>query len=129
MDNIYLMNLPSFMLHGVEYVVVPRADLARIGAATVTTDATERRKALGERLRRAREHAGLTQATLAKRLGSSQPMVSLAESGGVRVGQRYVAAVLGACGVPPTWGAEPTAKRKRARPASGTKSGSHHAPR
>lgn len=55
---------------------------------------------LAKRVREARAKAGLTQVELAKRLGRSQTMVSLAENGVLRIGRRYVAAVLRACGVP-----------------------------
>jgi transcriptional regulator with XRE-family HTH domain len=56
-------------------------------------------KALARRVRQVRQNAGLTQAELAKRLGRSQTVVSLAESGGTRIGDRYVRAVMVACGV------------------------------
>jgi transcriptional regulator with XRE-family HTH domain len=56
-------------------------------------------KALARRVRQVRLSAGLTQAELAKRLGRSQTVVSLAESGGSRIGDRYVRAVMVACGV------------------------------
>jgi hypothetical protein len=49
---------------------------------------------------------------LAKRLAKSQAFVSMAESGRAVVGDRYVHAVLAACGLPPTWGA-PKRRRKR----------------
>ncbi|MBP7756067.1 MAG: helix-turn-helix transcriptional regulator [Acidobacteria bacterium] len=42
--------------------------------------------------------AGLTQAELGRRLRRSQAMVSAAENGAMRVGERYVKAVLRACG-------------------------------
>ncbi len=46
-----------------------------------------------------RQDAGLTQAELAKRLGRSQAVVSLAESGGTRIGERYARRVMVACGL------------------------------
>jgi transcriptional regulator with XRE-family HTH domain len=58
------------------------------------------RASIGATLKAAREHAGLTQAELAKRLKKSQPMVSGAESGTISVSDRYVSTVLRACGVP-----------------------------
>ena len=60
-------------------------------------------ESLGRSLRVARETAGLTQAELAKKLRRSQSMVSSAETGTVRVGERYAAAVLRACGLPGDW--------------------------
>ena len=54
---------------------------------------------LARRVRQAREDAGLTQIELARRLGRSQTVVSLAETGGTRIGERYVRAVLVACGL------------------------------
>jgi transcriptional regulator with XRE-family HTH domain len=66
------------------------------------------------RLFDARRHAGLTQMALAQRLGKSQAFVSMAESGRAVVGDRYVQAVLAACGLPPSWGApQPQHLRKR----------------
>jgi transcriptional regulator with XRE-family HTH domain len=50
-----------------------------------------------------REAAGLTQVELSKRLKKSQAFVSGAESGASRVGERYVIAVLKACGLPEDW--------------------------
>lgn len=57
------------------------------------------------RVRNARRHAGLTQMELAKRLEKSQTFVSHAESGLARIGERYVQAVLEACGLAADWGA------------------------
>ena len=54
-------------------------------------------------LRTAREHAGFTQAELAKKMSRSQTMVSQAESGTARISERYVHAVLEACGLPADW--------------------------
>lgn len=51
-------------------------------------------------LRRARFDAGLTQAELAAKIGVSQAMVAGAEGVHIRVGERYVSAVLKACGQP-----------------------------
>jgi len=70
------------------------------GAVNAVTFGME---SLGRSLRLAREEAGLTQAELAKRLRRSQAMVSSAETGTVRIGQRYVAAVLRACKLPEDW--------------------------
>jgi transcriptional regulator with XRE-family HTH domain len=61
------------------------------------------RKSIGKNLRLARERAWLTQTELAIKLGRTQPMVSGAENGSIRVGERYLAAVLKACGLPKDW--------------------------
>jgi predicted transcriptional regulator len=102
-------------IDGMEYVAIPRTDylnMAGDGALAGAVDAaTFTRRTLGESLRAAREAARLTQAELAKRLQKTQPMVSGAESGSVRVGPRYVAAVLKACGLPKGW--KPTKRRSK----------------
>jgi ribosome-binding protein aMBF1 (putative translation factor) len=98
-------------IDGREYVAVPRAEYERLTGTTTTSPAPEgsveaigfARASLGAKLRKAREGAGLTQAQLAKKLRKTQPLVSGAESGSVRVGERYVAAVLKACRLPPDW--------------------------
>jgi transcriptional regulator with XRE-family HTH domain len=54
---------------------------------------------LARRVREVREHAGLTQAELARRLGRSQTVVSLAETGGTRIGEPYLRRVMVACGL------------------------------
>lgn len=91
-------------INGKEYVAIPRADYLRmVGGKDLhgAVDAVEyTRQSLGKTLRSARETAGLTQDELAQKLGKTQPMVSGAESGSVRVGSRYVAAVLKACRLP-----------------------------
>jgi ribosome-binding protein aMBF1 (putative translation factor) len=95
----------SFTAGGVEYVIVPRsAFLQGAELPPGTVDAHEFvRGSIGRDLRKAREHAGLTQAALAKKLRRSQPLVASAESGRVKVGERYVRAVLKACGLPASW--------------------------
>jgi len=71
---------------------------------TVAVDAIAfGRTSLGATLRQAREAVGMTQAELAKRMGKSQTMVSHAELGSISVGERYVKAVLRACGLPANW--------------------------
>ena len=57
------------------------------------------RSAWAKRVRTARREARLTQVQLAKLLGVSQTVVSLAENGVSRIGDRYVRSVLKACGV------------------------------
>jgi len=95
----------SFMAGGVEYVIVPRsAYLQNTALPPGTVDAHEFvRESIGCDLRKAREHAGLTQAALAKKLRRSQPLVASAESGRVKVGEKYVRAVLKVCGLPAEW--------------------------
>jgi ribosome-binding protein aMBF1 (putative translation factor) len=98
-------------INGKEYVAIPRAEYLRMmGGKDLegAVDAVEyTRHSLGESLRAAREAAGLTQVELAKKLRKTQPMVSGAEGGAVRVGARYVAAVLKACGLPKDWKRKP----------------------
>jgi transcriptional regulator with XRE-family HTH domain len=74
----------------VRYAVVPNTEISRRGVAGW--------------LRDARREAGLTQVTLAKRLGKSQTLVSLAENGKLQVGDRYLQTVLAACKLPAGWG-------------------------
>lgn len=112
----------TITLGGTEYVIVPRAEYDRLtgkhGERAEVDALSFGQQALGESLRTARETAKLTQAELAARLKKSQPMVSGAESGRVRVGAAYVKAVLRACGLPPDWTpkvAKTTRKAKKAR--------------
>jgi ribosome-binding protein aMBF1 (putative translation factor) len=90
-----------------DFVVLTRGDYLRLIEAAgprALKDAGEVvRASIGEGLRRARETAGLTQAELAKKLGVKQPVVSKAESGTGRVGERYCLRVLKACGLPKDW--------------------------
>ncbi|MGA7123376.1 MAG: helix-turn-helix transcriptional regulator [Polyangiaceae bacterium] len=96
----------TLTIDGADYVVIPRAEyLKQIGA--VPKGSVEAlsfvRSSVAEGLRAAREKAGLTQGELAAKLGKSQTLVSQAEGGRERVGVRYVAAVLKACGLPKDW--------------------------
>jgi ribosome-binding protein aMBF1 (putative translation factor) len=91
-----------------EYVIIPKAEYLRLqGKAGIPAGSVEAadyaRASIGATLKAAREHAGLTQADLAERLGKSQPMVSGAESGSISVSDRYVATVLKACRLPKDW--------------------------
>ena len=54
---------------------------------------------LARRVRQVRLNAGLTQVELARRLERSQTVVSLAETGGTRIGERYARRVMEACGL------------------------------
>ena len=109
------MNATSIVLEGKEYVILPKREYLRLAGTGPVGDARSAiRAALAERLRAARERAGVSQQELAERLGVSQPMVSGAESGRVRVSERYARAVLKACGLPRDWAprrARKTAKR------------------
>jgi hypothetical protein len=102
-----------------EYVILPKGEYLRLrdiaGAPTGSVDAVEyARASMGTTLKAAREHAGLTQAELAKALKKSQPMVSGAESGSISVSARYVATVLKACHLPEDW-VGPGSKGRRGR--------------
>lgn len=90
---------------GEEFVLVPRAEYERLrGAPGGAVDAVDFGvRTLGLSLRAARQEAGMTQVELAKKLRRSQALVSSAESGAVRVGQRYVRSVLRACGLSEDW--------------------------
>jgi ribosome-binding protein aMBF1 (putative translation factor) len=96
----------TLTIRGTEYVVLPRAEyLKQVGM--VPPGSVEAlsyvRASVAEGLRAARETAGLTQGELADKLGKSQTLVSQAEGGRERVGERYVASVLKACGLPKDW--------------------------
>jgi DNA-binding XRE family transcriptional regulator len=104
-ESLKVASVPSFEIHGEEFVLLPRVEYDRLrgipsGAVNAVTFGME---SIGRSLRLAREAAGLTQAELAKRLRRSQSMVSSAETGSVRIGERYVAAVLRACKLPEDW--------------------------
>jgi ribosome-binding protein aMBF1 (putative translation factor) len=94
-------------LGGETYVILPKADYLRLRSGEIpagTVDAIEyARGSIASDLRIAREHAGLTQVDLAAKLRKSQTMVARAEAGHVSIGERYIAAVLKACGLPKDW--------------------------
>ena len=104
-------NAATVEIRGEEFVLVPRAEYERLrGAPAGAVEAVGfGMRTLGRSLRAARQEAGLTQVGLAKRLCRSQALVSSAESGAVRVGQRYVRAVLRACKLPDDWQAPASA--------------------
>lgn len=95
----------TITIDGEEYVAVPKAEYARlVGDEDGTVDALAfGLETLGRTLRAAREHAGFSQAELAKRLKKGQSTVSGSESGKVRVGAEYVRKLLKTCGLPPDW--------------------------
>lgn len=103
-----------------EYVILPKAEYLRLqqsaGVPVGSVDAVEyARASIGATLRAAREEAKLSQAELAERMGKSQPMISGAESGSISVSDRYIAAVLKACGLPEDWAGPEVAKVRRAK--------------
>jgi ribosome-binding protein aMBF1 (putative translation factor) len=108
----------ALTIAGVEYVVIPKAEYLRLqdmhpeGAEDAHAFL---RGSIASDLRAARETAGLTQAELAERMSKSQTMVSQAESGNARVSERYVLAVLKACGLPEDWKPGKARKGKRGR--------------
>jgi ribosome-binding protein aMBF1 (putative translation factor) len=112
----------TLTVDGVDYVLLPKAEYLSLldkKAATAAVDAHAFvRRSIGADLRAARRTAKLTQAQLAQRLGKSQTLVSQAESGSARVSERYVRAVLKACGLPAGWtGPKAQPARKAARRA------------
>jgi ribosome-binding protein aMBF1 (putative translation factor) len=98
------MKTGTLMIDGAEYVVLPKADYLRMTKGEPRNEALEYGLAsLGRDLKAAREHAGLTQADLAKKLKKSQSTVSGSENGTVRVGETYIAKVLKVCRLPENW--------------------------
>jgi ribosome-binding protein aMBF1 (putative translation factor) len=99
------MSTATITIHGEEFVVIPKIEYDRLRG--VPEGSVEARpfmaKVIGDDLRRMREAAGLTQVQLAKRMKRSQGFVAGAENGSSRVGERYLQAVLKACGLPEDW--------------------------
>jgi transcriptional regulator with XRE-family HTH domain len=112
----------SFKIGKTDYVVLPRAEYVRMGGIPEgSVDALEyARASIATSLRVAREAANLSQPELAKKLRKSQSMVAGAEAGRIRVSERYVLAVLKACGLPKDWAQKTGAKGRRA-PAKPTR--------
>jgi ribosome-binding protein aMBF1 (putative translation factor) len=93
----------TITIDGTEYVALPKAEYLRLVRGD-TVDALEfTLRALGHNLRAAREHAGLTQSQLAKKLRKAQATVSASEAGKIRVSEAYVLKVLKICGLPANW--------------------------
>jgi transcriptional regulator with XRE-family HTH domain len=93
-----------------EYVLIPKEEYEALISPRKTgaVDAIAYgRTSLARDLLAARKAAALTQAELAKRLRISQSLVSQAEQGKVKVGERYVASVLKACRLPSNWAPKP----------------------
>ena len=94
----------SFKIGKTDYVVVPRAEYLRHAPPPGTVAAGPfLRDLIAGDMRAAREAAGLTQPELAKKLRKSQSMISGVESGRIKAGTKYVAAVLRACRLPKDW--------------------------
>jgi hypothetical protein len=108
----------TFRLNNKDYVVLSVEDYERL-AGTDAAGAVDAEpfmnRSIARGLRSARVASRLTQSQLAAKLRKSQAMVSSAENGRVRVGERYVKAVLRACGLPADWipPVEPRVTRKR----------------
>ena len=106
----------TLTIRGVEYVVIPKAEYLRVQDSAQSKGTVDAhafvRESIAADLRAAREHAKLTQADLANRMGKSQTLVSQAEAGIARVSERYVRAVLKACRLPADWSG-PKAKAPR----------------
>jgi ribosome-binding protein aMBF1 (putative translation factor) len=113
----------TLTIRGVEYVVIPKAEYLRVRDSAVpkgSVDAHEFvRESIAADLRAAREQAKLTQTELAKRMSKSQTLVSQAEAGVARVSERYVRAVLKACGLPADWSGPRAAAPGRRKPRRG----------
>ena len=99
---------PAFLnIDGKEYVVLPKAEYQRLTGGDAGDELIDAkaftRSAIASSLRKAREHAGLSQTELAKKLRVSQPMVSAVEAGRTQVSEKYALRVLKACKLPPKW--------------------------
>jgi len=101
------MTIGTLVIDNTEFVVLPKAEWLRLtgqampGALSPARQSVQ--ESIGRDLRKARDHAGLTQAELAKKLKKSQAMVSGAENGTVKTGWPYAKAVLKACGLSEDW--------------------------
>jgi ribosome-binding protein aMBF1 (putative translation factor) len=118
MTNTKLAVAGNITVRGVEFVVIPRAEYLRLQSGTLPAGSVDAhtfvQQSIATDLRAARESAGLTQAQLAERMHKSQTMVSQAESGAMRVSERYVRTVLKACRLPMDWnGSKPSRAKKR----------------
>lgn len=99
-----------------EPVVLPKDEYEALAKAKrpKTVDAVAYgRAALARDILAARKAAKLTQAELAKRMNVSQSMVSQAEKNKTAVGERYVVALLKACGLPENWSAQAASQETR----------------
>ncbi len=106
----------TLTIDGTDYVCIPRAEYeaqrGKPAPPPTTPDGSVDGPAytawlIAHSLRAARTAAGLTQAQLARKLKKTQAMISQAEAGKMRIGERYLRAVLKACGLPADWKAPP----------------------
>lgn len=90
-----------------EYVIISRAEYLRLRGGDEGLSIAETKAAIARetarRARLAREHSGLSQSELAKRLKVKQPTVSNAERGEMSISQAYLMRVLKACKLPADW--------------------------
>ncbi len=96
----------SFRMNNQEYVILSLKEYERLGGAApagAVEAAPYIERSIANGLRAARRSAGLTQSQLAARMGKSQAMISAAENARVRVGERFIKAVLRACHLPADW--------------------------
>lgn len=111
----------NITVRGVEFVVIPKADYLRMQGGKVPPGSVDAhtfiQQSIATDLRAARESVSLTQAQLAERMHKSQTMVSQAESGAMRVSERYVRAVLKACGLPMDWNGTKLKKSRKLKSA------------
>ena len=91
-------------IKGEPFVLLPRAEYERLRGLPAGYEPAEpfMQNVIAADLREMREKAGLTQAQLARKLRRSQAMVSRAENGSLKAGERYVRAVARACGAETT---------------------------
>jgi ribosome-binding protein aMBF1 (putative translation factor) len=112
----------TLTIRGVQYVILPKVEYLQVRDSASPKGAADAhafvRESIAGDLRAARDQARLTQTDLARRLGKSQTLVSQAESGVARVSERYVRAVLKACGLPPGWTGPSAKTRRRAKKRS-----------
>ena len=99
------MNTAIITIQGEEFVLIRKSEYDQLrGVPDGSVEAVPYAMiSIGTSLRKARETACLTQVELARRMKRSQSFVSEAESGASRVGERYIKAVLKACGLPEEW--------------------------
>jgi hypothetical protein len=120
----------TLTIRGVDYVVIPKSEYLRVADGAHSKGTVDAhafvRQSIAADLRSAREHAKLTQTELAKRMGRSQTLVSQAEAGVARVSERYVRAVLKACGLPADWSGPRGTPRRRSKRKSGGPGGTRY---
>ncbi len=105
----------TMTIDGKEYVAVPAAEYRALKGEAEPDAADWAQAEVGRSLRAARKAAGLSQEELAHKMRKSQTLVSRIEAGEVAAGERYVAAVLRACGLPKDWAPTDVAPSRRRR--------------